>query len=318
MRQRRCDRRGSPIAIWFADARPRIRRSRRSAAWSASPGCRLLSARRISASFCRVIVRASFSARISKAARKRTGNWGQSAVNSGQLGPARRGRALCSIFRSNPRRIRMTVRALWAGRSAMPDGAGTREWTVCRRGAASGSQASRYSMTSFLHSTNQGSVPDAVSRASRSLARRLVSSSNDEVFEKAAVASGISATRYRILAATPVPATISTAVRRRRKTYTWEGANRIVSYSNGTTTSTFTYDGLGRLVRVVDTVNGNVTADHSSGTIGNDLATLPSHPPGCHPLTRLPEGKSKEVDAHRGICERRPNVPAIDLDPQKC
>lgn len=47
-------------------------------------------------------------------------------------------------------------------------------------------------------------------------------------------------------------------------TYTWDGANRIVSFT-GTSgqSSTFTYDGLGDLVRVVDSVNGAVTADHS-------------------------------------------------------
>lgn len=47
-------------------------------------------------------------------------------------------------------------------------------------------------------------------------------------------------------------------------TYTWDGANRLVSFNGSSgTTSTFTYNGLGRLVRVVDTSNGNVVADHS-------------------------------------------------------
>jgi len=47
--------------------------------------------------------------------------------------------------------------------------------------------------------------------------------------------------------------------------YTWDGANRALSVAiaaNGTSSS-FTYDGFGRLVRVVDTQSGNVTADHS-------------------------------------------------------
>ena len=47
-------------------------------------------------------------------------------------------------------------------------------------------------------------------------------------------------------------------------TYTWDGANRIVSVSGtANNTSNFTYDGLGRLVRVVDMDNGSVVADHS-------------------------------------------------------
>ncbi len=49
------------------------------------------------------------------------------------------------------------------------------------------------------------------------------------------------------------------------KAYKWDGANRIVSFLNTTnsTASSFTYDGLGRLVRVVDTHGGAITADHS-------------------------------------------------------
>lgn len=47
-------------------------------------------------------------------------------------------------------------------------------------------------------------------------------------------------------------------------TYTWDGANRLVSFTGSTNnTSTFTYDGMGRLVRVVDFVGGTVIADHS-------------------------------------------------------
>jgi RHS repeat-associated protein len=47
--------------------------------------------------------------------------------------------------------------------------------------------------------------------------------------------------------------------------YTWDGANRIIAFSNSAnqTSSSFTYDGLGRLVRVVDSNSGAVTADHS-------------------------------------------------------
>lgn len=47
--------------------------------------------------------------------------------------------------------------------------------------------------------------------------------------------------------------------------YKWDGANRVVSFTNtsNNTASSFTYDGLGRLVRVVDTRDGAITADHS-------------------------------------------------------
>jgi RHS repeat-associated protein len=48
-------------------------------------------------------------------------------------------------------------------------------------------------------------------------------------------------------------------------TYTWDGANRIVSSTNSAnnTSTSFTYDGFGRLVRVIDSTSGTVTADHS-------------------------------------------------------
>ena len=47
--------------------------------------------------------------------------------------------------------------------------------------------------------------------------------------------------------------------------YIWDGANRVVNFANSAahTSSSFTYDGFGRLVRVVDTKSGTVTADHS-------------------------------------------------------
>jgi RHS repeat-associated protein len=48
-------------------------------------------------------------------------------------------------------------------------------------------------------------------------------------------------------------------------TYNWDGENRIVRFvdSSNRTTSRFIYDGLGRLVRVVDVEGGTVKADHS-------------------------------------------------------
>jgi RHS repeat-associated protein len=47
-------------------------------------------------------------------------------------------------------------------------------------------------------------------------------------------------------------------------TFAWDGANRLANLSGASgKSSTFTYDGLGNLVRVVDSLNGTVTADHS-------------------------------------------------------
>ena len=43
--------------------------------------------------------------------------------------------------------------------------------------------------------------------------------------------------------------------------YTWDAANRVLSYVSGTNESDFTYDGLSHLVRVVDKQNGSVVAD---------------------------------------------------------
>ena len=53
--------------------------------------------------------------------------------------------------------------------------------------------------------------------------------------------------------------------------YKWDGANRVVRFANSAnnTGSVFTYDGLGRLVRVVDTHAGAITADHSYTWCGN-------------------------------------------------
>jgi RHS repeat-associated protein len=43
--------------------------------------------------------------------------------------------------------------------------------------------------------------------------------------------------------------------------YTWDAANRVLSYVSGTNESDFTYDGFSHLVRVVDKQNGSVVAD---------------------------------------------------------
>jgi RHS repeat-associated protein len=48
-------------------------------------------------------------------------------------------------------------------------------------------------------------------------------------------------------------------------TYTWDGTNRVLTFANSASSisSRFTYDGRGRLVRVVDNHSGSVVADHS-------------------------------------------------------
>jgi RHS repeat-associated protein len=53
--------------------------------------------------------------------------------------------------------------------------------------------------------------------------------------------------------------------------YKWDGANRVVLFSNPASNiaSRFVYDGFGRLVRVVDSQNGTVTADHSYTSCGS-------------------------------------------------
>ena len=47
--------------------------------------------------------------------------------------------------------------------------------------------------------------------------------------------------------------------------YKWDGENRVVRFASGSnnTGSSFSYDGLGRLVRVVDTHGSSIVADHS-------------------------------------------------------
>jgi RHS repeat-associated protein len=54
-------------------------------------------------------------------------------------------------------------------------------------------------------------------------------------------------------------------------TYKWDGANRVAHFANSAanTASSFSYDGLGRLVRIVDTHGGAITADHSYTWCGN-------------------------------------------------
>jgi RHS repeat-associated protein len=57
------------------------------------------------------------------------------------------------------------------------------------------------------------------------------------------------------------------------KTYKWDGANRLVHFANPTagTGSIFTYNGQGRLARVVDTQGLSITADHSYTWCGSVL-----------------------------------------------
>jgi RHS repeat-associated protein len=45
--------------------------------------------------------------------------------------------------------------------------------------------------------------------------------------------------------------------------YAWDASSRILNFSSGTTKSQFIYDGLGRLVRIIDQQGGVVVADHA-------------------------------------------------------
>jgi len=56
------------------------------------------------------------------------------------------------------------------------------------------------------------------------------------------------------------------------RTYTWDGANRLiqVSYSTGNSTS-LSYDGFGRLTEVVETVNGSIQSDQRYVWIGKTM-----------------------------------------------
>lgn len=58
--------------------------------------------------------------------------------------------------------------------------------------------------------------------------------------------------------------------------YKWDGASRIVRYTNAAnnTNTTFVYDGLNRLVRVIDTHAGTITADHSYSWCGGAFPCL--------------------------------------------
>jgi len=47
------------------------------------------------------------------------------------------------------------------------------------------------------------------------------------------------------------------------KQYTWDAANRLLSVTKGTHTSLFTYDGLSRMVRIVEQESGTTTADRA-------------------------------------------------------
>jgi RHS repeat-associated protein len=52
-------------------------------------------------------------------------------------------------------------------------------------------------------------------------------------------------------------------------TYQWDAANRLVSVARGTSESDFSYDGWGRMARIVEKQNGAVVADHTYGWCGS-------------------------------------------------
>jgi RHS repeat-associated protein len=52
--------------------------------------------------------------------------------------------------------------------------------------------------------------------------------------------------------------------------YTYDSFNRLATATSGNAVSTFTYDGIGRVVQVVDQVSGAVVANHSYAWCGNE------------------------------------------------
>ncbi|MGH7280821.1 MAG: RHS repeat-associated core domain-containing protein [Polyangiaceae bacterium] len=67
-------------------------------------------------------------------------------------------------------------------------------------------------------------------------------------------------------------------------TYTWDAANRIASATVGSTSSTFTYDGLSRLVRIVDDKGGAVVADRAFVWCGDERCAAHDNLQGGSPV----------------------------------
>jgi RHS repeat-associated protein len=56
------------------------------------------------------------------------------------------------------------------------------------------------------------------------------------------------------------------------RTYQWDAANRLTAINNGTASSLFTYDGLGRRVKIVEETSGTVTSTKQLVWLGGDIA----------------------------------------------
>ena len=56
------------------------------------------------------------------------------------------------------------------------------------------------------------------------------------------------------------------------KTYAWDAENRLIKFTSGSKESTFGYDGMNHLSRVIDKSNGTVTSDKSYTWVGDTLA----------------------------------------------
>jgi RHS repeat-associated protein len=55
------------------------------------------------------------------------------------------------------------------------------------------------------------------------------------------------------------------------RTYQWDAANRLTAINNGTASSLFTYDGLGRRVKIVEETSGTVTSTKQLVWVGADI-----------------------------------------------
>jgi RHS repeat-associated protein len=66
--------------------------------------------------------------------------------------------------------------------------------------------------------------------------------------------------------------TIPSASAGSTRTYQWDAANRLTAINNGTASSLFTYDGLGRRVKIVEETSGTVTSTKQLVWVGGDIA----------------------------------------------
>lgn len=67
-------------------------------------------------------------------------------------------------------------------------------------------------------------------------------------------------------------------------TYTWDGANRLATATVGAAPSTFTYDGLSHIARIVDTKAGAIVADRAFTWCGDERCAAHDNTQGSSPV----------------------------------